>query len=146
MDAIKYFINNNSLKEEIRARIEEYDLVIDCTTDNDVAYILDLLSLQNEIICISITNNARELLCSVKPDLYHWIMNKNNELLRRDEDMYEPLGCWNPTFKASYNDINVLVQFAMKHINISLEQGRMLRHFYLSTESDDGFNIKLHQF
>jgi hypothetical protein len=60
--------------------------------------------------------------------------------------MYEPLGCWNPTFKASYNDINVLVQFAMKHINVSLEQGKMLRHFYLSTELEEDFKIKLHQF
>jgi siroheme synthase (precorrin-2 oxidase/ferrochelatase) len=146
MDAIKYFINNKSLKEDIRKRIEEYDLIIDCTTDNDVAYILDSLCLQNEIICISITNNARELLCSVKPDLYHWIMNKNNDLQRGDEEMYEPLGCWNPTFKASYNDINVLVQFAMKHINVSLEQGKMLRHFYLSTELEEDLKIKLHQF
>jgi hypothetical protein len=146
MDAIKYFINNKSLKEDIRKRIEEYDLIIDCTTDNDVAYILDSLCLKNEIICISITNNARELLCSVKPDLYHWLMNKNNDLKNGDEDMYEPLGCWNPTFKASYNDINVLVQFAIKHINVSLEQGKMLRHFYLSTELEKGFKIKLHQF
>lgn len=146
MDAIKYFINNKSLKADIRNRIEEYGIIIDCTTDNDVAYILDLLCLRNEIICISITNNARELLCSVKPDLYHWIMNKNNELQKGDEDMYEPLGCWNPTFKASYNDINVLVQFAVKHINVSLEQEKMIRHFYLSTELEEGFKIKLHQF
>jgi hypothetical protein len=146
MDSIKYFINNKSLKEDIRKRIEEYDLIIDCSTDNDVAYILDSLCLKNEIICISVTNNARELLCSVKPDLYKWLINLNNDLRKGNEVMYEPLGCWNPTFKASYNDINVLVQFALKHINVSLEKGKMLRHFYLSTENEESFNIKLHQF
>jgi ubiquitin-protein ligase len=146
MDAIKYYINNKSLQEDIRKRIEEYDIIIDCTTDNDVAYILDSLGLKNEILCISITNNARELLCSVKPDLYKWLMSKNNELQKTDEILYEPLGCWNPTFKASYNDINVLVQFALKHINGTIEKGKMLRHFYLSTESTESFNINLHQF
>jgi hypothetical protein len=38
------------------------------------------------------------------------------------------------------------VQFAMKHINVSLEQGKMLRHFYLSTELEEDLKIKLHQF
>lgn len=146
MDAIKYFINNKSHKDDIRNRIEEYDFIFDCSTDNDVAYIFDSLSLKSEVLCISITNCARELLCSVKPDLYKWLISINNELHKGYELMYEPLGCWNPTFKASYNDINVLVQFALKHINASLEQGKMLRHFYLSTEIEEDFKIKLHQF
>ena len=126
--------------------MREYDLIIDCTTDNDVAYILDTLCLKNDILCISITNNARELRCSVKPDLYNWIMNKNKDLQRGHEEMHETLDCRIPRLKASYNDINVLVQFAMKHINVSLEQGKMLRHFYLSTELEEDFKIKLHQF
>jgi len=146
MDAIKYFINNGKSEEAIKKRIEEFDIIIDCTTDDDVAYILDFLNLKNEIISLSITNNAKELLCSVKPNLYEWLNNRNNLNLKNDEAFYEPTGCWSPTFKASYNDISVLVQFALKHINLSIESGKPLRHFFLSAETENEFNIKLHQF
>ena len=59
--------------------------------------------------------------------------------------MYNPTGCWSPTFKASYNDINVLVQFAIKHINIRKKNGQELRNFILDTKEDD-FGIILKEF
>jgi len=39
-----------------------------------------------------------------------------------------------------------LVQFALKHINLSIESGKPLRHFFLSAETENEFNIKLHQY
>ena len=59
--------------------------------------------------------------------------------------MYNPTGCWSPTFKASYNDINVLVQFAIKYINIRKKNGQELRNFILDTKEDD-FGIILKEF
>lgn len=146
MDAIKYFINNGKSEEAIKKRIEEFDIIIDCTTDDDVAYILDFLNLKNEIISLSITNNAKELLCSVKPNLYDWLISRDSFIQKNNEPLHEPTGCWNPTFKASYNDISALVQFALKHVNLSIESGKPLRHFFLSAETENEFNIKLHQF
>jgi len=146
MDAIKYFINNGKSEEAIKKRIEEFDIIIDCTTDDDVAYILDFLNLKNEIISLSITNNAKELLCSVKPNLYDWLISRDSFIQKNNEPLHVPTGCWNPTFKASYNDISALVQFALKHINISYESGKPLRHFFLSAETENEFIIKLHQF
>lgn len=145
-DALKYFVTNGDVPKRMKEEIEEHDFIIDCTTDDDVAYILDSLNLKSQIINLSITNNARELLCSVKPNLYNWLMERDTYIQSEKEPLYEPVGCWSPTFKASYNDINALVQFALKHINITIEQEKDLRHFYLSTEAENEFNIKLHQF
>lgn len=146
MDALKYFVNNSKLQNNVIKRIEEFDIIIDCTADDDVTFILDTLDLKSELISLSITNNANELLCSVKPNLYEWLKNRDSFIKKNDEPLYAPTGCWSPTFKASYNDINVLVQFALKHINFTIESGKQLRHFYLSTELEKGFNIKLNQF
>lgn len=146
MDAIKYFVNNGRSQDDIKKKIEEFDIIIDCTTDDDVAYILDSLALKSKVISFSITNNAKELLCSVKPNLYEWLKTRDSFIEKSNELLHVPTGCWNPTFKASYNDINALVQFALKHINLTIDSNTELRHFYLSTETVNGFSIKLNQF
>jgi len=146
MDAVKYYINNKSLDKDIRKRIEEYDLIIDCTADNDVAYILDSLSLRSDLLLISIANNAKALFCSTKPKLYTWITAISKDFVNENDELYEPLGCWSPTFKASFNDINTLVQFALKHINLTLKADKTLRPFHLIADYKEGFNIKLSQF
>lgn len=146
MDAIKYFINNRYLREDIRRRIEEYDLIIDCTADNDVAYILDLLSISCDIISMSIANNGKALFCSTKPELYKWLIAISREFNKENDEMYEPTGCWSPTFRASYNDISTLVQFAVKHINLIMEEGKKLRPFKIIVDQKEGLNINLCQF
>jgi hypothetical protein len=63
------------------------------------------------------------------------------------QDLYTPTGCWSPTFKASFNDISVLVQYAIAHINNCFSKPTAVRPFYLSCGGDDnGFDIKLRQF
>jgi hypothetical protein len=146
MDAIKYFINNRSLTEDIRKRIEEYDLILDCTADNDIAYILDALSVSSDVISISIANKAKALFCSTKPELYKWLNAISQDFNIGNEEMYEPTGCWSPTFRASYNDISTLVQFAVKHINLIMEEGKKLRPFNLIVDQKEELNINLHQF
>jgi len=51
-------------------------------------------------------------------------------------DMYEPTGCWSPTFKASYNDVNLLVQMAVKKINSILAEGGIKSNFVVNAVSD----------
>ena len=55
-------------------------------------------------------------------------------------DMYYPTGCWSPTFKASYNDIAVKLQFALKHIIGMLSSVEPESNFYVS-ETQDGMAI-----
>jgi ferritin-like protein len=111
-----------------------------------MAYILDKLTIKAEVINLSITNHSNELVCAVKPNMYTWLIDIFKRLPQDLTDLYNPTGCWSPTFKASYTDIAVLVQYAIKHINLCFEQNKPLRNFHLSTESSDGFTIKLNQY
>lgn len=132
---------------DLQSRLLHYDIIIDCSTDNDLLYILSKLEL-NRLITLSITNNAKELVCSVEPNSYNWVMNQYENILDNElEDLHNPTGCWSPTFKASYNDINTLVQFAIKHINIKLsDDSKTLRNFVLKANESDICSIKLDEF
>lgn len=126
--------------------LNKYDLIFDCSTDNDLMYILSQLYLR-QLITLSITNNAEALVCGAEPSHYSWVMNQYENVLQNDiEDVYNPTGCWSPTFKASYNDIAVLVQYALKNINVTMGNGRELRNFVLQTNENDAFLIKLEEF
>lgn len=141
----KIFNNAQDLKS-LKKGLNEYDLIFDCSTDNDLMYILSQLSL-NKIITLSITNNARALVCGAQSNHYVWVMNQYENVLQNEiEDVYNPTGCWSPTFKASYNDISVLVQYALKHINVKLGQGKELRNFVIETDETNGFHSKLVEF
>lgn len=125
--------------------LNQYDLIFDCSTDNDIAFLFDALSLRCEIYSLSVTNHARELVCGCKHNLYAWLQKIFHHLANEKNDLYSPTGCWSPTFKASYNDISVLVQFALHHINDCYNKNLPVRHFYLTCEDANNFNIKLNQ-
>lgn len=146
IDLAKIGITDDRWKHELTESLNHYDIIFDCTADNDVAHILDQLSVRSMIINLSITNHAKELVCAVSPDSYRWVMEMYEKLDNDVEDLYNPAGCWSPTFKASYNDIAVLVQYAIKQINSCFVSGQPVRNFILSTQTDSGFTIKLNQF
>lgn len=126
--------------------LEYFDIIIDCSTDNDLAYLTSKAAPNVLLLNISITNHAKELVCTTLPNSYEWMMDIFRKLESDTTDLYNPAGCWSPTFKASYNDISTLVQYAIKYINNRLEKGTAIRNFYLSTSEDDGFTIKLNPF
>ena len=57
--------------------------------------------------------------------------------------MYNPTGCWSPTFKASYNDISTLTQYALKIINGMIDT-KTLTSFVI--HYDENQNLKLEKF
>lgn len=145
LDTAKFGIGTGQWVGYLCDILSEFDIVFDCTTDNDVAFMLNNLPIKSDIFSISITNHARELVCAVNPNLYG-ATNAIYALLNNDIDnLYNPTGCWSPTFKASYNDISVLVQYALKQINLNYEREVKQRSFYLSTDNKNGFEIKLQQ-
>lgn len=146
VDFAKIGMNDNRWKETLAKMLDVHDVIFDCTTDNDVAHILDQLSTKSKLFNLSITNHAKELVCAVGPKMYEWLFEIFRKLENNAEDLYNPTGCWSPTFKASYNDIAVLVQYAIKQINTCFESEMPVRNFYLSTEKEKGFTIKLNQF
>jgi hypothetical protein len=120
-------------------------LIIDCTADNDIAYLLDKLEQTKEVMVFSITNHANELVCVTKPNLYRWVTEIFKSLGTGSIDLYNPTGCWSPTFRASYNDIAVLIQFALKHINSCYSEGVTLRSFYVTSDFNKELNVKIKQ-
>lgn len=142
----KALFQSENDKKALKGILSEYNLIFDCTTDNDLLYVLDALQLPN-LISLSITNGATALVCATEPNSYKWVLNQFQNVLEYDRvDLYNPTGCWSPTFKASYNDINTLVQFALKQINLKFEQGMPLKNFVLQTDTISNFNINLKEF
>lgn len=146
-DAAKYFRDDPNARKAFQNFFNEYSIIFDCSADNDLAYLINQFDLTSDIINLSVTNHAQELVCAVNPNLYHSLMHIFDILKSNDKpDLYNPTGCWSPTFKAGYNDIAVLVQFALKQINLNYKNQQVLRNFYLSTEELNNFNIKMTAF
>lgn len=133
-------------EEKVLEKLLDYDYIIDCSTDNGLMHILDKLELPN-IIIISITNKSKALVCACTPKSYRWVMNQYQSILDNDtSDMYNPTGCWSPTFKASYNDIQTLVQYAVKQLNYKMEKGFPLNNFTLEIDESNNIEIKLKEY
>lgn len=151
-EGFDFFIKSNlsdaKLKSELEQYLNEYDIIIDCSTDNDLLYVLSQLNINALLINISISNHAKQLVCATEHNRYEFITTQfSGNVLDFDiDDLYNPTGCWSPTFKASYNDINTLVQFAIKNINLKFEKERVHRNFVIETDETDCFTIKLKEF
>lgn len=144
---LKSYYNDRNARENLINNINQYSIVIDCTTDNDLMYILDSLELNCEIINLSITNHAENLVCAFYPNIYNFVKKQFTELLNNDTtNLYEPTGCWNPTFKASYNDINLLVQMALNHINHVFSSDKEKRNFVIGAEGNDISILKVKEY
>ncbi|NVJ52446.1 MAG: ThiF family adenylyltransferase [Campylobacteraceae bacterium] len=143
---MKSFYNDNDAKESLIQNINDYDIVFDCSTDNDLMYIFNSLKLDCEIINLSITNHAKELVCAFYPNIYDFVIKQFSNILNNDtKNLYEPTGCWSPTFKASYNDINALIQIALKQINLIFNEQIEKRNFVIKSDSTSA-NLKIKEY
>lgn len=145
IDFTKFSIQDPEWIIFLEEYFNSYDIVFDCTTDNELANIFDKLKTNCDIFNISLTNHAKNLVCIVKPNIYNWLCEVFRFLEVDDLDLYNPNGCWSPTFKASYNDISTLVQLAIKNINYYYKQGKSFKSFYLTVCENDSINIQLTQ-
>jgi len=145
---IKSHLANTSIKAEMEKHLEDYDIIIDCSADNDLLYVLSQLKIKSTLLNLSITNHAKQLVCASEKNRYDFITSQfGGNILKFDvDDLHNPTGCWIPTFKASYNDINFLVQAAIKQINTKFEQEKTLRNFVIETDDTNCFNINIKEF
>lgn len=127
---------------EFKKKLNEYDLIFDCTTDDDLAYILDHLQESSQIINLSISNHAHQLVCAFSPNISNFLNFAFSKCvsLEDGDDLFNPTGCWNPTFKASYNDINSLLQYALKRI-VRMVTYQEPKHNFILSDSDEGIKI-----
>ncbi|MDR1197398.1 MAG: ThiF family adenylyltransferase [Prevotellaceae bacterium] len=145
---LKSHLTDTTIKKEIEKQLNEYDVIFDCSADNDLLYLLSQLNISSTLLNFSISNHAKQFVCATEQNRYPFINTQfNGRVLKFDiDELYNPTGCWNPTFKASYNDINALVQFAIKHINSKFEKDKALRNFVIETDDTDCLTIKLKEF
>jgi hypothetical protein len=145
---LKSHLTDTTIKSDIEKRLNEYDLVFDCSADNDLLYALSQLNINSTLLNLSISNHAKQLVCASERNRYEFITTQfNGSVLKFDiDDLYNPTGCWSPTFKASYNDINALVQFAIKHINLRFERDKALRNFVIENDDSDCLTFKPKEF
>ncbi|WP_066435615.1 ThiF family adenylyltransferase [Chryseobacterium sp. CCH4-E10] len=141
---IKTLHKDKTAQKSYEESLNQFDLVFNCSADSDLMHVLDQLKLTTTLINLSITNHANDLVCAFYPKIYRFVQNQFISILDNDvDDLYNPSGCWSPTFKASYNDINLLVQFALKEINRLYKENRNKDNFTLSFESENNLNIKM---
>lgn len=144
---LKAFHKNNEVKEEYEKSLNQFDLIFNCSSDSDLMFVLDELNLNTDLINLSITNHAKDLVCAFYPNIYKYVQNQFIYILNNDvKDLYNPTGCWSPTFRASYNDISLLVQYAMKEINTKYKENKPKDNFTLSIDSENNTNIKFTQY
>ena len=138
---LKLTIQDEQSVRNLSQELSEYDFIFDCTTDDDTMMILEGLNLSNTIVNLSITNHAKELVCGLSPNISNFVKTAFRVILSSGStDLYEPTGCWSPTFKASYNDIASMVQYAMKHIHRMINGDEERANFILR-DSESGLKI-----
>lgn len=138
---IKLTMDNDETKNAIQEILNRYDIIFDCSTDDGMMYVLDILNLRSKLINISISNHANELVCAMGNNITETVKFIFTQIIKSDTlDMFYPTGCWSPTFKASYNDIAAKLQLALKHIIGMLTAIEPESSFYVS-ETQDGMSI-----
>lgn len=140
---VKKYAAGHEDKSALAELFDQFDIIFDCTTDNQLMRVMDSMSTKAQLINLSITNHAQDLICAFSPDVTDTVLLIYGFLKRDAEtDMYNPTGCWNPTFKASYNDIGCKVQVAVKHIIKMLNRLEPLSNFYIT---EDDLNLKINK-
>ena len=123
---------------------DRYDYIFNCTASNDVNIIIDSLPIKSQLVTLSISNNANNLVCIIgNGNVYETNSKIYNEINQDLNDLFNPQGCWSPTFKASFHNINALLNFALSNIDYKLKNGLTLKTFMLEVNEEENYTIKL---
>ena len=137
------FKDSKRLDEPTRSRtleiLNKFDIIFNCTSDDELIYVLDELKPNSQIINLSITNKAKELMCFVGNNVREQLENFITPLPSTPHIFYEGTGCWSSTFEASFFDINAMLHLAIKNINSRFEKQQDLRSFIVKTVNQNGY-------
>ncbi|MBD5349662.1 MAG: hypothetical protein HDR89_02090 [Bacteroides sp.] len=140
---LKSYIEGSENEVRLREFLNKFDVIFDCSADDDLSYILEKIHPTSTVLSISITNNARELIVAVSPNVTAFQKFAVSNLAQDEGvDMFYPIGCWNPTFKASYNDISTVLQFGIKKINQMFDSQATVRSFIVKA-NDNGISVEM---
>lgn len=129
------------LKQGFESELNQYDIIFDCTIDSELMWALDQLDLHAQIVNLSISNGAKDLVCAFSPNICEFVTYiSQNAIDTNDGDMFNPEGCWSPTFKASYNDVQIMLQYALRYV-VKMLSGEMEKKNFTIREKDDALQI-----
>ncbi len=126
--------------QEIFEKLNSYDLIFDCTANNEIIQMLTDMKLSNLVCYISMSNKAREMIFVTNSDNSNIIERRNQMLYSfgtfTEPEFREGTGCWHPTFEASNFDINQLLNFTVRKINSFFMDNVPPRSFYSFKDND----------
>ena len=124
----------NSKFSGLKERLSKFDYIFDCSTDKYLSIMLDSMQLPRNVINLSISNEANHMAIITGVGNIHLIKSSLFDRLSpgKTEPFFVATGCWHPTFKASYTDINVLLMYALNEINQRMERNIAINSFYIS--------------
>ncbi len=139
--------------EEERARIQQSDLIIDCTGSDDVLYHLGAFSWNSRKVFVSLSLGigARRLYCftaqganfphEIFVDMLQPWLAKDLTENEGQEFPREGIGCWNPIFPARADDVWMMAAIAIKDLQrfVSLSERFTGLRVYEQTYEDGVF-------
>jgi integrative and conjugative element protein (TIGR02256 family) len=134
---------NTSEFKQIKYNLNHFDIIFDCSTDNEMAFMLDEMALPAKIFNLSITDKAKEFICITNKNISlfkHYVASSLNV---QSPTLYVGAGCQYPTFEASYLDINALLFNGLKYIQRSLENKLPPKSFIME---QDELDLKVYPF
>ena len=137
------FNSYENLEEILNAN---FQIIFDCSTDTEVTFLLDKLTFKGNIFSVSITNKAKELICVGGTNISVNTNNIYDFIGNEPPTFYEGTGCGYPTFEANFNDINCLLNVALKKINKHLGANEKIENFVVSYNKKDDFQINVDEY
>ena len=138
---IAFKLSPNITREQVKTLLDMYDIVFDCSIDGEMMWSIDQIDTKAQVVNLSISNEANELVCAFSPNISEFVTRIYTDVITETSgDMYNPEGCWSPTFKASYNDVQVMVQYAMRYI-VKMLSGEMEKANFMIREIEESLRL-----
>ncbi|MBO3272970.1 ThiF family adenylyltransferase [Hymenobacter defluvii] len=127
----------------------KYDLIVDCSANNQVLTTLRHAVPVGKVIHLSITEGAEELIAVVDDDICP-LQERREQLLAHISravypDFREGAGCWHPTFRASGAQIEFMVGLAISELAEMARQKKRFRTFSLQQAVGRGIQVSVDQ-
>lgn len=140
IEAIEPANSKGSNYDSLVADLNQYDLIFDCTADNQVLQMLSYGHVVSPVVSLSVTNEAKHLLCISSCDSPDLIGMKSNLVSWLKTDHYPEFkpgtGCWHFTFEANFSQINSLLSKAIDKTDNFISVSKQPKTFLLQREGD----------
>jgi len=135
-------IPSNLIESEFNSH---FDIIFDCSTDSEVSYLLGSLRLDCTVISLALTNNANYITSVINSSIPNESSILHDVLESNPASFFEGAGCGYPTFNASYNNVNTVLNCAISQIDQTYKSEQTLNSFYIKN-LDLSSQINIHEY